>query len=45
LAAFGAEFARGQDVDPAHVAARVYASIGFTATEDQLGFQRGPVTG
>lgn len=30
--------------DPEHVAARVYASIGFTATEEQLGFQRGPVT-
>jgi len=30
--------------DPEHVAARVYASIGFIPTEDQLGFQRGPVT-
>ena len=30
--------------DPEHVAARVYASIGFTPAEEQLGFQRGPVT-
>jgi len=30
--------------DPGHVAARVYASIGFVPTEEQLGFQRGPVT-
>lgn len=30
--------------DPEHVAARVYASIGFTPAEEQLGFQRGPLT-
>jgi len=30
--------------DPEHVAARVYASIGFVPAEEQLGFQRGPVT-
>jgi len=30
--------------DAEHVAARVYASIGFIPAEEQLGFQRGPVT-
>jgi len=52
LATFAAEFPEAQHVattlvivaDAEYVAARVYASIGFIPAEEQLGFQRGPVT-